>query len=93
MKGVRRYSKPNGIRKKHCAIADLVVHWSTPPTEELSTNYTSCDHTCQVEVFMCVSKLFWVGVKCVCNVWVLWEKLWGIQIGGVPLFFQIEREP
>ena len=26
---------------------------------------------CHDKVFVCVSKLFWVGVKCVCNVWVL----------------------
>ena len=23
---------------------------------------------------MCVFKLFWVGIECVCNVWVSWEK-------------------
>ena len=29
---------------------------------------------CHDKVFVCVFKLFWVGIECVCNVWVSWEK-------------------
>ena len=28
---------------------------------------------CHEKVSVCGSKLFWVGIKCVCNVWILWE--------------------
>ena len=48
----------------------LFIYFIYPIQQSLGSRPST---RCHDKVFVCVSKLFWVGVKCVCNVWVLWE--------------------